>query len=224
LLIDLHTHSYPASDDSFMTVDELIETAKARGLDGVCLTEHDAFWPLEEVAALSRKHGFLVLPGSEINTDGGHVLVFGLHQYTFGMHRPEFLQKLVQRRGGAVVAAHPYRRRFLAERSQDREAMLERACGDQFFRCCQAIEVINGRGTSLENGFAQDLGARLGLGSTGGSDAHRKEQLGAAATRFQRRIAGLEELITELRAGRFQPVAMKDCSGPAGTCGPGGPR
>ena len=26
---------------------------------------------------------FLVLPGSEINTDAGHILVFGLQEYVF---------------------------------------------------------------------------------------------------------------------------------------------
>ncbi|HIN06137.1 MAG TPA: PHP domain-containing protein, partial [Dehalococcoidia bacterium] len=40
LLIDLHLHTYPKSDDSFMTPDDLIEAAKSQGLDGICLTEH----------------------------------------------------------------------------------------------------------------------------------------------------------------------------------------
>jgi predicted metal-dependent phosphoesterase TrpH len=210
LLIDLHTHSYPASDDSFMTVDELIATAKERGLDGVCLTEHDVFWEPEQVAALSRKHAFLVLPGCEVNTDGGHVLVFGLHRYTFGLHKPAFARQLVDREAGAIVAAHPYRRRFLEDQPQDRVAMLERACRDEFFRGCHAIEGMNGRGTLLENRFAQDLGRRLDIPATGGSDAHRTEQLGTAATRFQRTITSLGDLIGELRAGRFQGVDLKN--------------
>ena len=192
-----------------MTVEELIETAKGKGLDGICLTEHDAFWTLDQVSALSRRHAFLVLPGCEINTDGGHVLVFGLHRYTFGLHKPSFVRQLVDREGGVMVAAHPYRRRFLPERQQDREAMLERACGDQFFRCCDALECINGRGTALENRFTQDLGTRLGMRATGGSDAHRMEQLGTAATRFQRTITSLADLIAELRAGRFHAVDLR---------------
>ncbi len=66
-----------------MSVDELIEAAKDRGLDGVCLTEHDTFWSEEEIRTLSRRHGFLVLGGAELNTYAGHVLVFGLDQYEF---------------------------------------------------------------------------------------------------------------------------------------------
>ena len=76
MVIDLHSHTYPKSDDSFMAPDELVEAAKSAGLDGICLTEHDAFWSAEEIESLSRSHDFLVLPGSEINTDSGHVLAF----------------------------------------------------------------------------------------------------------------------------------------------------
>jgi hypothetical protein len=120
------------------------------------------------------------------------------------------------------MAAHPYRRRFLEERDQDREAMLERASGDQFFRGCDAIEGINGRATTLETGFAQELGTRLGLRPTGGSDAHRMAQLGTAATRFQRPIAGLADLIAELRSGRFQAVDLQNGTDAAAHQGRGG--
>ena len=153
-----------------MGVEELIESAKAMGLDGICLTEHDNFWSVDEVTALSRKHDFLVVPGCEINTDTGHVLVFGLDQYEFGLHKPSFLHSVVERKGAAVVAAHPYRRRFLEDPGRKPEARAE----------------------------------------TGGSDAHRLEQLGSAATRFQCPIDGLDDLIRELRAGRVQAVDLRN--------------
>ena len=135
-MIDLHCHSYPKSDDSFMGVDELIEAAKAEGLDGICLTEHDSFWTHEEVETLSSRHQFLVLPGCEINTDTGHVLVFGLHRYIFGLHKALFLRAAVETEGAVIVAAHPYRRRFLEDPGtipDARWAMLERAAGDELF-------------------------------------------------------------------------------------------
>ena len=213
MVIDLHAHTYPKSDDSFMEVDELIEAAKATGLDGICLTEHDAFWSTEEVDALSQKHNFLVLPGSEINTDTGHVLVFGLTQYVFGLHKPAFLRAKVQQAGAVVVAAHPYRRRFLEEPAQEPKArtkMLERSIGDDLFQMCDAIETLNGRGTPTENRFSRDLGELLGARTTGGSDAHRVSQVGTAATDFPNSITCLEDLIGELRAGRFNVADLRD--------------
>lgn len=213
LLIDLHTHSYPKSDDSFMGVDDLVVAAKAAGIDGICLTEHDTFWSAEETAALSRRHDFLVLPGCEINTDTGHVLVFGLEEYLFGLHKPDYLRQAAAREGAVIIAAHPYRRRFLAEPGRApgaRAEMLERASADGLFGICDAIESVNGRGTNLENRFSWDLAELLGTKMTGGSDAHRPEQLGTAATRFQRPIGGLDDLIRELRAGRFRPVDLRN--------------
>ncbi len=211
LLIDLHTHTYPGSDDSFMGPDELIGAAKRLGLDGVCLTEHDFFWSMAELRALSQKHDFLVLPGCELNTDDGHLVVFGLRRYVFGLHKPHVVRQLVDRAGGVIIAAHPHRRRFLEEpghQPQVRSAMLDRAAGAEFFQICDAVEGINGRATVLQNRFSQDLGGLLGLPQTGGSDAHRVTQLGTAATRFQRAITSLEDLVQELRAGRFQPVDL----------------
>ena len=213
MLIDLHTHTYPRSDDSFMEADELIDAAKNLGLDGVCLTDHDYFWSLAEVQALSRKHDFLVLPGCEINTDDGHMVVFGLHRYSYGLHKPTVVRRLVDQQGGVIIAAHPYRRRFLEDQAanpHNRSEMLEQAAEDAFFQICDAIEGINGRGTPSENQFSQDLAGRLGLSLTGGSDAHRVAQLGTAATRLKRAVTSLEDLVHELRAGRFQAVEVRN--------------
>ena len=211
MVIDLHCHTYPKSDDSFMAPDELVEAAKAAGLDGICLTEHDAFWTEEEIESLSRRHDFLVLPGSEINTDAGHVLAFGLTRYVFGLHKLSFLEAAVRQADAVVIAAHPYRRRFLEAPAQEppaRTQMLTRAGGDPLFHLCDAIEGINGRGTSEQNRFSQDLGQLLGVRTTGGSDAHRVTDVGAAATYFPGTVWNLDDLKCELRSGRFQMVGL----------------
>ena len=209
MLIDLHNHTYPKSDDSFMSPDELVDTARLAGLDGVCITEHDDFWSHDETAALTKRHGILVLPGAEINTDAGHVLVFGLRRYRFGMHKPSFLRAEADSLGAVLIAAHPYRRRYLEDPASDpavRSEMLDRAVADSDFRMFDAVESFNGRGSRNQNRFAHDLTRSLGLPSVGGSDAHRVHQIGTAATRFQRRITSLEDLIAEIRAGRIEPV------------------
>lgn len=196
-----------------MTVDDLIDTAKSLGLDGICLTDHDWFWPLGQVEELSRKHGFLVLPGSEINTDTGHVLVFGLDEYVFGLHKPSFLRDQVVGKKGIMIAAHPHRRRFLEDpghKPEAREEMLERARGDEFFKMCHAIEGLNGRATEVQNSFSHDLGTRLGAKMCAGSDAHRLEQVGTAATQFEEKVSSLTDLIVQLKLGRFQAVDLRN--------------
>ena len=198
-----------------MSVDELIEGSKSLGLDGVCLTDHDTFWTGAQVKELSDRHEFLVIPGCEINTEAGHVLVFGLSTYVFGMHKPEFLQASVDRVGGAMIAAHPYRRRFIeepAEKPGVRAEMLERAGDDKLFQMCQGLEALNGRGLSIQNKFSLDLGGLLNVNMTAGSDAHKVEQIGTVATEFHRPVTGLGDLIRELKEGRYQPVDLRQDS------------
>lgn len=213
MLIDLHTHSYPMSDDSFMSADEAVAEAKALGLDGICLTDHDAFWDDAQVRELSRRHGgFLVLAGCEINTDAGHVLAFGLRRYEFGMHKPPFLRACADRAGAALIAAHPYRRRFLEEPGRDlcaRAAMLARAAADPFFALCDAIESHNGRGAAPQNRYSADLAVALSLPATAGSDAHRVAQLGTAATEFHGKIETVADLIRMLKSGQYRPVDLR---------------
>ena len=207
MLIDLHTHTLPLSDDSELTPDELIEHAKSAGLDAICLTEHDAFWNDDDIAALCSKHDFLVLPGVEINTEEDHLLVFGLKKWILGMTRAAFVMDLVEKAGGVVIVAHPYRRRIL--KSEDPENRryyreLNRACENPFYGTVDALEVSNARGSERQNAFSMELAQRLNLREVAGSDAHKIKDIGRVATFFERKVTTIEELIAELKAGRFR--------------------
>ena len=211
MIIDLHTHSFPRSDDSFVGPDELIEKAKSIGLDAICFTEHDYFWDANSIRDLSARHDFLVLSGSEINTDSGHVLVYGLTEYRFGMHKVHVLHELTRKAGGALIAAHPYRRRFLPEHAHKPDyyqQMIDDACADPVFGVCDAVEGINGRATEGETKFSLDLSVQLEMRTVGGSDAHRLHTLGSAATEFHRRVDSVETLVQEIKAGRFHHLAL----------------
>ncbi len=208
MLIDLHSHTWPSSDDSLLSPIELIQGAKKGGLDGICITEHDWFWDPEEVVDLGKRMDFLVIPGVEITTEEGHLLVFGLDRYVFGMHRARFVKEVLdQNGGGAIVAAHPYRRQFKPEYNDKAsyEMAIDKACRNAIFSLVDGVEVLNGRGSERENAFSLDVTRRLNLRGVGTSDAHQSHDIARYATRFERRINGLEDLITELRAGRFRP-------------------
>ncbi len=212
MLIDLHCHTNFGSEDSFLSPTELIERAKAAGLEGVCLTEHDWFWSPEALARLSGEHGILVLPGVEITTEEGHLLVFGATRYIFGMHRATFVRRLIDDVGGAMVVAHPYRRQFREDEPLDESGYLpsvQRACENSIFGLVDAVEILNGRARNGENGFSSQVRQRLSLRGCGGSDAHSLAEIGSCATYFARHITSLQELIVELREGRFQAVDLR---------------
>jgi predicted metal-dependent phosphoesterase TrpH len=210
-LIDIHTHTRPLSHDSFLSPDELVEAAKAAGLDGICLTEHDFFWENDAAAALGRRHDFLVIPGVEVNIEHGHILVFGLERFVFGMHRLADLVRLVDEAGGAMVAAHPYRRQlpFELRDAGDWSEALERTLRNESYAHVSAIETHNGRGTARQNEFSLEVCKGLGLPATAGSDSNERRDVGKCATEFEARIEGLGHLIAELRAGRCRPVVLR---------------
>lgn len=211
LIIDIHTHTYPTSDDSTLTPEELIGKSKRIGLDGVCITDHDRFWTPKDIAALARKHDFLVLPGCEVTTEEGHILVYGLREYIFGMHKASFVKELVDDAGGAMVVAHPYRRVYRKQaHTSDAayEEMMSRACANPAFDMVDAVEVRNGRGSLDENLFAEDIAERYGLAGTGASDAHSLAEVGTYATRFYQPIRCLDDLIDALKSGRHSALAV----------------
>ena len=212
MLIDLHTHTAPKSDDSYLTPDELVTHAKRAGLDAICLTEHDWFWDDEDIAELTRRHDFLVLPGVEITTEEAHLLVFGLKKYIFGMHHTSFVRRLVDEAGGVIIVAHPYRRHFpLGAEPEDERyyPALTRACESPVFEVADAIEVVNGRGSDAENAFSKEISERLNIRGIAASDAHEVKDIGRCATFFERRITNLEELITDLKEGRFREANLE---------------
>lgn len=41
MFIDLHMHEMRNSGDSYLTLEEIVEIAKKKGLDAICITDHD---------------------------------------------------------------------------------------------------------------------------------------------------------------------------------------
>ena len=211
MLIDLHTHTYPLSHDSLLSPDDLIVAAKGSRLDGVCLTEHDFFWEHDKAAELSQRHDFLVIPGIEVNTENGHVLVFGLDRFVYGMHRVHELAQLAEDSGAVMIAAHPYRRQlpFELRHEGDWGEALVLAAANPSYERVTAIETHNGRGSERENQFSRELRDRLNLPALAGSDSHELKDVGRCATQFERQITGLDDLIVELKANRFAPIVLQ---------------
>lgn len=207
MIIDLHTHTKPLSDDSHLEPAELIHRAKQAGIDAICFTEHDWFWDRDALAKLRQEHNFLILPGVEINTDDGHFLVFGIEKYSFGIWHVENLKRIVDEAGGAMILVHPFRRHFHDE--DDLQVAVEQCCQKPFFKFVDIIETFNGRASEKENQFSRELCHRLNLKSVGGSDAHSTSEMPSYATFFERNISNLEELIIELKAGRFRAVDLR---------------
>ena len=210
MVIDLHTHSYPASSCSSVSEDQLIEESKRIGLDGICLTDHNYVWNPDRVKNLTQKHGFLVLRGNEITTDQGHMLVFGLDLdiREKGIIKLDELRREVKKADGYMIVVHPFRG-FLTFGVERLGLNLEKAMKRPLFKYVDAIEVMNGKVTREENDFASRVADGLGLSGIGGSDAHKASEVGLYATRFQNSIVDEKDMIEMLKRGKFSPVAFR---------------
>jgi len=207
-IIDLHAHTFPASQCSAVNVDQLIKEAQRIGLDALCLTDHNHVWEPHTIKNLTQKHGFLVLSGNEITTDQGDMLVFGMSQDIQGIIKLEELKPLVDASKGFLIAAHPFRG-FLVFDTSHIGMTVQKAIQRPAFKQVHAIEVLNGKVTAQENRFARDVAEHLGLPGTGGSDAHDLEDVGKYATRFHDPIHSEQDLVVALHSGNFNPITFR---------------
>ncbi len=207
-LIDLHIHTKPASSCSSVGIDDVVQRAKEVGLNAICLTDHNFLWEREAVEELRRKHDYLILRGNEITTDQGDILVFGLEKNIKGIMRLQELREEVLKAGGAMIAAHPFRG-FLTFGVGQLGLTPQLAMERVLFRYVDAIEVLNGKVTEKENIFAAEVATGLGLTSTGGSDAHEREEVGIFATGFEEALRDEKDLIEAIKTGYASPVDLR---------------
>jgi predicted metal-dependent phosphoesterase TrpH len=205
--IDIHVHTTQGSDCSVLAPEELIERAALVGLDGLCITEHDNIRPSSALQARASERGLMLFYGVEASTDHGEVLAFGPLEYAEGFHELAFLRRAVDEAGGAIVAAHPFRREFspFYSAAGSKRPSLGEACKRPVMEMVDSLEVMNGASTVEESEFGHDVAEKLKLGMAGGSDAHSVDGIGMCITLFERRITCWEEFLAELRAGRYTP-------------------
>jgi predicted metal-dependent phosphoesterase TrpH len=189
---DLHLHTRRHSPDSITDPFDLLDAARAAGLDGVVLTEHDYWWPDEELSELrAAAPDLVVLAGMEVTGRGGDLLVYGITDPVAlpkGIPWPELCRE-VHRQGGAAVAAHPNRW------GQPFEAILR----DQRPEL-DGIEV-------LSNNMDPDLRARAAellvkyphFAQLGNSDSHDPDTVGCCYTEFDVVIRTAAHLVEAIR-------------------------
>ena len=203
--IDLHIHTAPLSACSYIDPRELIQEARRLELDGICLTEHQVVWDPAEVNRLAEAAGIRIFRGNEFTTNQGDNLVFGFYEDIKELLIIQDLRDKVTAAGGYMIAAHPFRG-FKTFGIGQLQMTVEQACKRKVLEFVDAVETGNGKLSSDENEMARKVAEKLGLPGTGGSDAHRVDEIGTWVTGFEKEIQSEIELVQELHAGRFKAV------------------
>jgi predicted metal-dependent phosphoesterase TrpH len=200
--IDLHIHTAPRSPCSNLEPLQLLREATRLQLDGICLTEHQVLWQPDEIAELAQETQVKIFRGNEFTTNQGDILVFGFEEDIQELLTIEELRDQVGAAGGFMIAAHPFRG-FKTFGIGQLQLTVQQACDRKVFDFVDALEIRNGGVSDDDNDMAARVAARIGLPGTGGSDAHRVDEVGRWVTDFERSIENERELVEELRAGRF---------------------
>jgi predicted metal-dependent phosphoesterase TrpH len=203
--IDLHIHTSPRSACSYIDPLELIQEARRLKLDGICLTEHQVLWDTDDVDKLAREGGIRIFRGNEFTTNQGDILVFGFYKDIKELLLVQELREEVKKAGGFMIAAHPFRG-FKTFGIGQLQMTVEQACKRKVLDFVDAVEIGNGKLSPDENDMARKVAEKLNLPGTGGSDAHRVDEIGKWVTIFEKDIRNEIELVEELHAGRFSAV------------------
>jgi len=213
MILDLHNHSI-RSDDGKARVENYCQWIRRRGLplDGLVLTEHRQFDDASDYRPLEEAHGLLILKGSEVETDYGHVLLFGVNddlRAAFDFARVDLPLPLVleaaERCGAVAVPCHPGRPHVGLFAHYEARGPVPGV---------RIVETLNGGSRAGENERARAGAERHGYRGVGGSDAHLVSQVGRCATRFEDPIRSDADLVAALRAGRFEAIAWPSTSPP----------
>ena len=201
MLIDLHIHEKQFSKDSFLALEEIVKIAKEKGLDAICITDHDSMGLREYAAEYTKKTGFPIFVGIEFYSLQGDILAFGIDSYPDKRVSAQEFIDYVHAQGGVVIAAHPFRhnRRGL----EDNLATLKGV---------DAVEILNGSTMPDATMMAVQYAKKYGFATTGGSDCHYPHKVGTCATYFEEPIHTMDELVAAIKNHKCKPVFHQDFS------------
>ncbi|MDH3682949.1 MAG: PHP domain-containing protein [Acidimicrobiia bacterium] len=209
MILDLHTHSV-RSDDGRAKVANYCQWIRKKELplDGLVLTEHRQFDDESDYRDLEDTYGLLILKASEVETDYGHVLVFGVNEdlvnsfdFTRVDNQIHSVLDAAERCGAFAAPCHPGRKNVGLFAHYDRKSPVEGV---------HTVEVLNGGSIPGEDDLALAKAAEYGYRGFGGSDSHIVSRIGYCATEFDEDIADIDGLVSALYGGAFSAVSLRE--------------
>jgi len=193
--IDLHTHTrfFHQFEGRPTAVDEFgfrmnVAVARARNLDAIAVTNHDYFTSFDvETGDLA------VVPGIEVSTSEGHLLVVGPdppERTAAGELTPQETVTAARQRDCAVVMAHPFRSGTVKDADVTVDAV---EVNGKHPRTAPLVEVL-----------ANDRNLPI----VGGSDAHYPIEVGRVVTNLAVDEPTPESVVSAIKTGNtdFQVV------------------
>jgi predicted metal-dependent phosphoesterase TrpH len=165
---DLHTHT-KYSSDGVLEPENIVKTAKKRGLSGIAITDHNTLRGYLN-AKKYETQDFKVICGSEISTERGEVIGLFLSSEIKSRTFQEVVED-IKEQDGIVVLPHPF--------DDVRRTGIYPEKGD--IKLIDCVEAFNSRCLRQKyNDKATQFAGENGLSVAAGSDAHFAREVGKA--------------------------------------------
>lgn len=194
--VDLHTHTYPASDCSRIAYRDYITWCREYQVEAVALTNHGDIGDNRRLEASLAAEGVLLIHGVEISTLFGDFVIFSPDlDFLAGFSDVQGMPRAGEiPANAATVWVHP-----VAGGGRSGSAYypgIERMVAETV----DAVEVYNG--SWLKPRYvdgAEALAAQLGVARTGGSDAHELPQLMSCYTELPDPVRSTADVVAALK-------------------------
>jgi len=173
------------SPDGLCSVEDAVKAAKAKGLNGIAITDHNTIRGHVEAKKFSR-NDFIIIPGVEISSADGHILGLGVRELVQRGLSAEETVKRIKEQGGISIVAHP----FAFGRKPN---LVYKAKFD-------AVEAFNSRALFFSNPLARRFAEQNRFPMTAGSDAHHCDEIGLAITTLNCK-PNVDSILEEIKRG-----------------------
>lgn len=184
---DLHIHSNYSSDSN-LTIDDILKQSVKAGLDGIALCDHNtvdgSLFAIKRAKELNIP--LIILPGIEVSTTRGHIIVLGVRENIKPEQTPEETIRIAKKKGGIAIAAHPFKIGSI---------------GNMDGLDIDAVETFNSRCLFGENAQAKEMARALRKPEVGGSDSHVLATIGFGFTEIEAE-KNEESILQAIREGK----------------------
>lgn len=186
LKIDLHIHSQ-YSEDAHGSPNEIIKSLKMRGINGMCITDHNSVEGSLKALKTYQKD-FIIIPGAEISTLDGHVLAINIvKNIPKNLSLESTIEKIIDESGIPIIP-HVFRNM----------SGITKKKLDFIIDKVKSIEVFNSCSQPKTNLKMAELAKKYNLGGTGGSDTHDPRYAGYGFTTIDINDMNIDSILTEI--------------------------
>jgi len=190
---DLHIHTKYSFDSSINPKSLVDQLYAHESIKVIAITDHDTVEGYRKVQELASAYSdILVIPGIEIGTPLGDLIVLGTDEPPPKPWNVSDVISFAKEKDSVVIVPHPYREYGLGSSAK--------------LYPVDAIETLNGSTPLHANKLAENLAKEMGLPSVAGSDAHNVDELWTVRNEIQASL-DVDEVLRAIKKGLVKPFS-----------------